>query len=379
MPGRIAGSSSTCRNSGETPTSDLSERRVLIVDDSKFVRKTFSSILSASFAVREEADGEAAWQVIQSDPSIVMVFTDLDMPKLDGFALLGRIRNSQDPRIRELPVVVISGNREEANKKRAAESGANDFIAKSAEGPEVLSRIQNLLRLVRTSRELQASQEALAQSATHDPVTGTLTPHYLVTEGRKHFSHARRHGGQLSVMAFRIDSHGGLAQQLGKEVAEELLARIAKMVMGSLRAEDSISRTAEATFVVVSAGTGAPQMLAFARRLRGHLEGAQVNYLGQPLKVASSFGVASLTIDTVNSIEELMRVALQRLQAASRQPEPIVAQDQVKPVSPVRLPGDIERALLLLEQVNPQPLGDLTDGVVQRLLGIVNRLKGKRQ
>jgi diguanylate cyclase (GGDEF)-like protein len=348
---------------------------VLIVDDSKFVRKTFSSILSASFAVREEADGEAAWQVIQDDPSIVMVFTDLDMPKLDGFALLGRIRNSQDVRIRELPVVVISGNREEANKKRAAESGANDFIAKSADAPEVLSRIQNLLRLVRTSRELEASQAALAQTATHDPVTGTFTPHYLITEGRKHFSHARRHGGNLSVMAFRIDSHGALAQQLGKEVAEELLARIARMVMGSLRAEDSISRTAEASFVVVSAGTGAPQMLAFARRLRVHLEGAQVNYRGQALKVASSFGVASLTIDSVNSIEELMRIALQRLQAAGRQPEPIVAQARVRQ----GLPGDIERALLLLEQINPQPLGELTDGVVQRLSAILNRLKGKRQ
>src|SRR5437879_11904118 len=124
-----------------------------------------------------------------------MVFTDLDMPKLDGFELLERIRSSSDPRIRELPVVAISGNREEVNKKRAASAGANDFIAKSADGSEVLSRIQNLLRLVRASRELEASQHALAQSVTHDPVTGPLTPHYLVTDGRKHSSHARRTGG----------------------------------------------------------------------------------------------------------------------------------------------------------------------------------------
>src|SRR6267378_7959445 len=248
-----------------------------------------------------------------------MVFTDLDMPKLDGFELLERIRSSSDPRIRELPVVAVSGNREEANKKRAASAGANDFIAKSADGSEVLSRIQNLLRLVRTSRELEASQQALAQSVTHDPVTGTLTPHYLVTEGRKHFSHARRHGGQLSVMAFRIDSYADLANQVGKETAEQLLARIANMVTAILRAEDSVSRTAEATFMIVSMGTGPPQMLAFARRLRGQLEGAQVTWRGQPVRITSSFGAASLSIDAVTSIEELMRAAMQRLQAASRQ------------------------------------------------------------
>jgi len=352
---------------------------VLVIDDSKFVRKTFTTILSASFAVREEADGEAGWEAIDTDPSIVMVFTDLDMPKLDGFALLGRIRNSSDPRIRELPVVVISGNREEANKKRAASAGANDFIAKSADGAEVLSRIQNLLRLVSTSRELEASQQALAQGITHDPVTGTLTPHYLVTEGRKHFSHARRHGGQLSVMAFRIDSYGDLAIQVGKENADQLLARIANLVTANLRAEDSFSRTAEATFMIVSAGTGPPQMLAFARRLRGQLEGAQVTWRGQPVRITSSFGAASLSIDAVTSIEELMRAAMQRLQAASRQAEPIVGhEEEVRLGRPAALPGDIERALLVLEQTDPRPLAGLAGDVVKRLLRIIDLFRGRK-
>jgi diguanylate cyclase (GGDEF)-like protein len=351
---------------------------VLVIDDSKFVRKTFTSILSASFAVREEADGEAGWEAIQTDPSIVMVFTDLDMPKLDGFALLGRIRGSSDPRIRDLPVVAISGNRDEANKRRAASAGANDFIAKSADAAEVLSRIQNLLRLISTSRELEASQQALTQSVTHDPVTGTLTPHYLVTEGRKHFSHARRHGGQLSVMAFRIDSYGDLANRVGKENAEQLLARIANMVTPTLRAEDSFSRTAEATFTIVAAGTGAPQMLAFARRLRGQLEAAQVTWHGQPFRITSSFGAASLSIDTVNSIEDLMRVALQRMQAAGRQAEPIVAAEEVRPSRLATLPGDIERALLVLEQTDPRPLGDVAGDVAKRLLRIIDLFRGRK-
>jgi GGDEF domain-containing protein len=130
--------------------------------------------------------------------------------------------------------------------------------------------------------------------------------------------------------------------------------------------------------VIVSMGTGPPQMLAFARRLRGQLEGAQVTWRGQPVRITSSFGAASLSIDAVSSIEELMRAAMQRLQAASRQAEPIVGYEEVRPRTPATLPGDIERALLVLEQIDPQPLGDLAGDVAKRLLRIIDLFRGRK-
>src|SRR5258708_11823595 len=280
--------------------SDIADKKVLIVDDSKFVRTTFNRILSTSFAVREGADGEAGWEAIESDSSIVMVVSDIDMPKLDGFELLERVRGSKDLRFKSLPIIIISGNQNEAAKKRARDFGANDFIAKEADAPEVLSRIDNLLRLVKASSELEASKQVLEQTVTHDSLTGTFTPHYLMTEGRKHYAHARRHGGLLSVMAFRIDSYPEVAQKIGKDVADQLLARIAKLVSGGLRAEDSICRAADATFVAISTGGGPPQVVAFTRRLYEQLKNAQVAYRGQPLKILSSFGVASVAQDTAN-------------------------------------------------------------------------------
>jgi two-component system cell cycle response regulator len=351
------------------PSTDLPQKRVLVVDDSKFVRTTFAKILSATFAVSEAADGEAAWDAVQSDPSIVMVFTDLDMPKLDGFDLLSRIRGSRDAHIRALPVVVISGHEEQANKQRARELGANDFIAKSADAPEVLSRLDNVLRLVRTSRELEVSRQALEKTATHDPLTGTLTSHYLVTEGRKHYAHARRHGRELSVMALRLDSYDEIALAAGKDIADVVIARIAKLLMDKVRAEDSVARTAQAAFMVVAAGTGAAQMLAVAQRLHRELEEAKVTYRERQLKFATSFGVASLGVDAVNSIEELMRLALQRLQAAPKAPVP------AKP----GLPGEIERALRVLEAADSLRLGDAAENVLARLNRIAKSIQAKRR
>lgn len=348
---------------------DIPEKRVLIVDDSKFVRTTFNRILSASFAVRECADGEAGWQAIETDPSIVMVVSDLDMPKLDGFGLLERVRGSADARVKALPIIVISGNQNEAAKKRARDLGANDFVSKEADAPEVLSRIDNLLRLVKASTDLEQTKQVIEQTVTHDPLTGTFTPHYLMTEGRKHFAHARRHGGLLSVMAFRIDSYAEVVKSAGKDVADQLLARIAKLVSGNLRTEDSIGRANETTFIVVSAGAGAAQVMAFARRMYEQLSKAQVAYRGQPLKIVSSFGVATLAQDTAASIEELMKLALQRLQRAGSGKEArIVGGEEITLVKPASLPSDIERAVQVLEQANAERLGEASNEVLRRLL-----------
>jgi diguanylate cyclase (GGDEF)-like protein len=334
------------------------QKRVLVVDDSKFVRTTFKSILSTAFAVREEADGEAAWDAVAGDPSIVMVFTDLDMPRLNGFGLLQRIRSAGEARIRELPVVVISGNEEPKTKERAKQAGATDFIAKSADAPEVLSRIDNLLRMV-----------SAARTATHDPLTGTLTPHYLVTEGRKHHAHARRHGSELSVMALRLDSYAEILRSAGKEITDVIVARIAKLILSKVRAEDSVARTADDTFMVISAGSTAAQVQAFGERLRHELAEAKVTHRGQLLKFPSRLGVASLAQGPADSIEDLMRLALRRLDAA-----PAAARPPAPP-SPPRLPPELEAALAQLERADWSGLGPAAPHVMQRLQRIAAKLK----
>jgi diguanylate cyclase (GGDEF)-like protein len=348
---------------------DIPEKRVLIVDDSKFVRTTFNRILSASFAVREVADGEAGWQAIETDPSIVMVVTDLDMPKLDGFGLLQRVRSAGDQRIKELPIIVISGNQNEAAKKRARDMGANDFISKEADAPEVLTRIDNLLKLVKASHDLEDNKQVIEQTVTHDPLTGTFTPHYLMIEGRKRYSHAKRHGGAVSVMAFRIDSYGEITKNASKDVADQLLAKIAKLVSSNLRTEDSIGRAAETTFIVVSAGEGAGQVMAFARRMYEQLKAAQVAYRGQVLKIVSSFGVASLGHDSAASIEDLIKLALQRLQRASASAGVrIVGAEDIGSIKVASIPVEIERAIQVLEKINAERLGLSSGDMLLRLL-----------
>jgi diguanylate cyclase (GGDEF)-like protein len=356
--------------SANPPVTNIPKQRVLLVDDSRIVRTTIAKLIRKSFDVKEESDGEAGWQAISTDPSIVVVFSDIQMPKLDGFGLLERIRGSQDARIKSIPVIMISGDEEDATKKRARAAGANDFITKTTDGTEILSRIDNLLHLVEAKQQLVVSKQAIDQTVTRDPMTSTFTQHYLVTEGAKHFSHARRHGGSLSVLVFQIETYGEITEKVGKAVADQLLARIAKLVMGTLRAEDSMGRTADAGFAVVFPGTSSQQALAFARRMHEQLEKAQVTYREQVLKIRSSIGLAALDVDAASSIEELMKLAQQRLQdAANRKAQQrIVNQDEVSLVKPLSLPSDIERAVQVIENANAEQLGEAAREVLRRML-----------
>ena len=93
--------------------------RVLIADDSRIARATLIKHIEGLFEFREALDGEQAWEILLLDPHIRVVITDLTMPKLDGYGLLRRIRASKISRIRNIPVVVVSGSDEQEERDRA--------------------------------------------------------------------------------------------------------------------------------------------------------------------------------------------------------------------------------------------------------------------
>jgi hypothetical protein len=93
---------------------------------------------------------------------------------------------------------------------------------------------------------------------------------------------------------------------------------VAKLVQGTLRAEDSIGRTADGQFSMIFPSTSADQALVFARRLKDQLENARVRHNDQVIKLTTYIGVASLSHDKVDSFEDLAKAALARLDRAAK-------------------------------------------------------------
>ena len=117
---------------------------VLVVDDSLTVRKVTTRLLEREgFRVLTAKNGlEATEILVHNKPDIVLA--DLEMPKLNGFELIGKIR--ENPDTAHVPIIVISSRTAEKHREMARQLGANFFIGKPYKEDELLERMHYYLQ-----------------------------------------------------------------------------------------------------------------------------------------------------------------------------------------------------------------------------------------
>jgi two-component system chemotaxis sensor kinase CheA len=108
---------------------DRRRRRILVADDSITTRTLEQSVLEAAgYQVITAVNGEDAWQTLERE-AVDAVVADVEMPRMDGFALCRRVRASE--RLRELPIVLVTGLDSPADRARGLDAGADAYIVKS--------------------------------------------------------------------------------------------------------------------------------------------------------------------------------------------------------------------------------------------------------
>ena len=122
---------------------DLSEKTVMVVDDSVTVRKVTTRFLEREgFHVITAKDGAEALQVLQDHIPDVMLL-DIEMPRMDGFEVAKNIRSSS--RLKDLPIIMITSRTGEKHRERAFSLGVNKYMGKPYQEDLLLENIQELL------------------------------------------------------------------------------------------------------------------------------------------------------------------------------------------------------------------------------------------
>ena len=131
---------------------ELAERsRVLLVEDEDALRGVVRDLLQREgFSVAEAADGVAALEAIDRDGPDVVVL-DLTLPRLDGYAVLTRLRTRRETQ--NLPVLVLTAREDEEAEVRVFELGADDFLCKPFRSRALVARIRSLLRRAASEHE----------------------------------------------------------------------------------------------------------------------------------------------------------------------------------------------------------------------------------
>jgi two-component system cell cycle response regulator len=291
-------------------TESESQTRILLIDDSKVMRKSAVKMLGGDFDVVVAEDGQQGWEMIREDPSIQVVFTDLNMPKMNGYQLLEVVRTSQDEGIRNLPVIVVTGaeNDDEA-KEKALQQGATDFITKPFNSTDLKARAHAHATYQRNTKTLQ-------EVASVDTLTGLNNERSFIEHLDKDLSFVSRHNHDIAIMFVEVDEFNDLFLKIGRKGADSLIQQIAKVVLKSVRKEDGVGRVGLARFAISLPTAGAEGATRLAERICQMVSGFKAKLRGETLQIGVSVGLYVPSEKSVEHRSAYLDKTAQALQSA---------------------------------------------------------------
>lgn len=287
--------------------------RVLVVDDAQVMRRAVEKMLQSDYDVVLANDGEAGWEQLARDNQIAMLITDIQMPLLDGYGLICRARASDNARIRDLPIITITGAEDDETRIRAYACGCTDFITKPFDKKLLSSRVHAYLRLKQAS--LLHASSATSDARALDPLTRLGSLGAFLEAGKVFFQKSRERGQDLSVAALDIDDFPALQRQHGA-AADQLLVRVAGILTATVRREDVVARVGEAEFAVLIPEADRSQAMKLCERLRERIAVEPLVTAAGPVSVSASFGLVTQSADAPETFEKFLVLVEQRLSQA---------------------------------------------------------------
>ena len=229
---------------------DLSESKVLIVDDDPSSVHILVEALRGDYKLSVATDGQSAlWNIQMAAPDLVLL--DIVMPEMDGYEVCRRLRAASATR--DIPVLFLSGLEEAQYKVRGFEAGGNDYVTKPLELLEVQARVRSLLKAkayaeavkerwaseLRIARDIQlgllpSNLKTIAQGSNLD-LEGLLQPAEGV--GGDFYEVLRTTTGQLLFVIGDVSGKGIPAALL-----MAVTMTVVRMIAGQLQQPDVILR-----------------------------------------------------------------------------------------------------------------------------------------
>jgi chemosensory pili system protein ChpA (sensor histidine kinase/response regulator) len=135
---------------------DRGDRRIfaMVVDDSITVRRVTQRLLERNgMRVLTARDGMDAVALLQDNvPDVILL--DIEMPRMDGYEVAAHVRN--DPRLKEVPIIMVTSRVGEKHRARAIELGVDDYLGKPYQEAQLLDAIAPLVERRRAAARSQA-------------------------------------------------------------------------------------------------------------------------------------------------------------------------------------------------------------------------------
>ncbi|MFH0962471.1 MAG: diguanylate cyclase [Planctomycetota bacterium] len=257
---------------------------MLIVEDSASQAAHVKGILEKhDYRVSVAARAGDVPNLIAEDPPD-LVLLDLRLPDGDGFEVCRRIKNAAGDRF--LPVIVLTILQDIEAKLKAFDSGADDYVLKPFDEPELLARVNAMLRIK------SLNEETLKRSVT-DSLTALYNRRFFERRLREEIKNAQRTGLPLSCVEIDVDHFKTVNDVLGHAAGDRVLKELAAIFRERERQDDVVSRYGGEEFFLLLRVCDLNDAVSAADRFRKAVEDHDWAAIGIRPPVTVSCGVSS--------------------------------------------------------------------------------------
>jgi len=291
--------------------------RVLVADDSLVMRRLLESSLQGwGYNVVSARDGDEAWRILQADDAPAIAILDWMMPACSGLELCRRVRALNGARYIYLILLTSRGLRQDVVEGLSA--GADDYVVKPFDKPELEVRLRAGSRIVTLQAELMQTQEALREQAMKDGLTGIWNRGSILDILAREIDRAHRTRSDLGLLMIDLDHFKQINDTHGHQCGDAVLRAVTTRIHAQMRSYDSFGRYGGEEFLIVVPGCEPAMLAAQADRLRLAIAEEPIEVDGISLTLTASFGATSFDHAHPCSVDDLVRAADAALYDAKR-------------------------------------------------------------
>ncbi|MGA8379599.1 MAG: PleD family two-component system response regulator [Stellaceae bacterium] len=266
---------------------------ILIVEEDAFAAARIAETLA--IAHRVSVVGSCAEAQLRLDPQTELVIASLTTPDLDPLRLVSQCRANE--LFRQLPILLIAGDRDLPRLAKGLDLGANDYLIRPVDRNELLARTGIQIRRKRLQDRLNENYQRSMSLALADELTGLYNRRYVLAHLDELVARVNRDGVGAAVLLVDIDHFKRVNDTYGHAAGDDVLRELSARAMNAVRTVDLVARLGGEEFVVVMPETDPAIAAAVAERLRLAVAGEPfvIRASGERLRVTVSVGVTTAT------------------------------------------------------------------------------------
>lgn len=186
------------------------------------------------------------------------------------------------------------------------------------DGDKIKMGTMTVLKFTYHDRLDESFQQQMYEAAVRDGLTRAYNKKYFVERFETEFAYARRHRVPLSLLMIDVDHFKGINDRHGHIAGDQVLVRLSRLILGTIRTEDVFARYGGEEFAIICRGISPANALVLGERIRVVVQSTPMDTDSGKIPVTVSVGIAGLPEASAASATQLVTTADEALYEAKR-------------------------------------------------------------